>query len=76
MSESANCEEQREEQTELEEAGGAEVGWFLKWALSLHGAAQLHLSQRVPHKPQSMMCSNPYHTFLVRHTQSCKTFSL
>lgn len=26
MSESANCEEQREEQTELEEAGGAEVG--------------------------------------------------
>lgn len=28
MSESANCEEQREEQTELEEAGGAEVRWF------------------------------------------------
>lgn len=26
MSESANCEEQREEPTELEEAGGAEVG--------------------------------------------------
>lgn len=46
MSESANCEEQREEQTELEEAGGAEVGWFLKWALSLLGPAQLHLSQR------------------------------
>lgn len=28
MSESANCVEQREEQTELEEAGGAEVRWF------------------------------------------------
>lgn len=28
MSESANCEEQREEQAELEEAGGAEVRWF------------------------------------------------
>lgn len=46
MSESANCEEMREEQTELEEAGGAEVGWFLRWALSLLGTAQLHLSQR------------------------------
>lgn len=28
MSDNANCEEQREEQTELEEAGGAEVRWF------------------------------------------------
>ena len=28
MSESANCEEQREEPTELEEAGGAEVRTF------------------------------------------------
>lgn len=46
MSESANCEEQREEQTELEEAGGPEVGWFLKRALSLLVAVQLHLSQR------------------------------
>lgn len=29
MSENANCVEQREEQAELEEAGGAEVSWFL-----------------------------------------------
>lgn len=46
MSESANCEEQREEQTELEEAGGAEVGCFFERALSLLGAAQIHLSHR------------------------------
>lgn len=34
MSESANCVEQREEQTELEEAGGAEVRRFKTGALS------------------------------------------
>lgn len=34
MSESANCEEQREEQTELEEAGGAEVRWFIMGIVS------------------------------------------
>lgn len=41
MSESANCEEQREEQAELEEAGGAEVRWFKMGIVS----AYLHLSQ-------------------------------
>lgn len=43
MSDNANCEEQREEQTELEEAGGAEVRCF-KSALSRLGAVYLHLS--------------------------------
>lgn len=47
MSESANCVEQREEQTELEEAGGAEVRWFKTGIVSF---------QRRVHLPHS------YHT--------------
>lgn len=43
MSESLNCVEQREEQTELEEAGGAEVRRFKT------GFVSARLSPNLPH---------------------------
>lgn len=57
MSESANCAEQREEQTELEEAGGAEVRWFKTDIIFSHH--RVHFSQNLPHKSITMTPARP-----------------
>lgn len=68
MSDNANCEEQREEQTELEEAGGAEVRWFkVGIVFSPHSAftpfTELLLKSQFP-QPPSFFVSIFHHGIL------------
>lgn len=65
MSDNANCEEQREEQTELEEAGGAEVRWVnIGIVSSRHGG--LTFFTELPLKSQfPQPCSFILHQALV-----------
>lgn len=68
MSESLNCVELREEQTELEEAGGAEVGWFKT------GIVSAHLSQNPPY--QSVTSKPPSFNQRVSRIRLCETFTV
>lgn len=69
MSEILNCVEQREEQTELEEAGGAEVRWALKWALSPLSTA--YIIHRAAAKVSNPVPIVPERYPLVPETQPC-----
>lgn len=51
MSELLSCVEQREEQTELEEAGGAEVSWFKTVIVSAHLSQNLPCESVIPKPP-------------------------
>lgn len=68
MSDNANCEEQREEQTELEEAGGAEVRWVnIGIVSSRHGGftsfTELPLKSQFP-QPYSFILHQALALFL------------
>lgn len=51
MSDNANCEEQREEHTELEEAGGAEVRSALSSLCVFTSFTELLLKSQFPQPP-------------------------
>lgn len=65
MSDNTNCEEQREEQTELEEAGGAEVRWFNIGIVSsqhcvFRSFGELPLQSKFPKTPFYLFNTRPY----------------
>lgn len=60
MSESANCEEQREEPTELEEAGGAEVGLSKTLIVSFPRCVVTSVTGP-PHNSLPLLCPDVYH---------------
>lgn len=60
MSESANCEEQREEPTELEEAGGAEVG-LSKTFIVLFPRCVVTSVTGLPHNSLPLPCPDVYY---------------
>lgn len=68
MSESANCEEQREEQTELEEAGGAEVRWF---KMGIVSAPRSYIFHRDVTQVSIAETPIPYVTILVPRITVC-----
>lgn len=64
MSESANCEEQREEPTELEEAGGAEVGLSKTLIVSFPRCVVTSVTGP-PHNSLPLLCPDVYHAVSV-----------